>query len=729
MSNLNPFNALRMENENENVSSTGNYSRNVVVNKINIENYDRLDNYYLNNYIITQKEWFNELVGDRIKHAIKYYILVQIYRLLSKILKYHQNIYLTKNYPQQVGNLLEVQRKINHFENYLNLNINKINVIYSVIYKDYFENYNENNEFQFKLLTEIYEKIMEYVFDMTFKKKRNTQQKYDNFFSELQKKIDFNQKKYKTMIDYLLTPIEKRQIGLLEWIFNTELSLIELIVHKNIFKQKGSNIKNRNHNKALTNYANYQSQNISKENYLKNRTKIERIKFDNFNLFTEIKKKHLKSNECFFQFEKRGENNSFVLPAEFNNESFDKFFDNLEIENFSFLKRIRNNGNAEFANKIFGALKKLTNLYLVPVDEEDSKILRTSRDIILMSIAYIFYYDNFNININNGNQTGKGAYGIVKIKGNKVLKFENLRMIAKDKELKEEIIRSSRPYIKQSYVSAIQFISFIIQKYLYNLQPKNINNKFTNFYVPNIFDIRFDYINGISELNMESSLNKQKNNYKYSIDFKKLLFDEDNLFYKKANFEIFVLNIFKKLCEILLFYQNKCCFIHRDLNGGNFMINFNIKEDNNFDIENFEIKLVDFMLSSIILNNSLNKKSILIYINYNPSRNFEISNPYINKDWRLLDTKYIINAILLAYTLNEKLDFLRKIIKNIFYPSSNNNYLNRLKNIKIKCTKHVAFESYYYKDIFDTIYSKNFNYELFNPERLIEKINRELNKY
>ncbi len=47
------------------------------------------------------------------------------------------------------------------------------------------------------------------------------------------------------MREFLLTPIKKRKIGLLEWIFNTELSLIELIVHKNIFKEKRNDIKNR----------------------------------------------------------------------------------------------------------------------------------------------------------------------------------------------------------------------------------------------------------------------------------------------------------------------------------------------------------------------------------------------------------------------------------------------------------------------------------------------------
>ncbi len=200
----NPFEKLYIENENENEnevqnSGNGNKSRN--------EN-ENIYNYYINNYIITQKKWFNILISDRIKHAIKYYQLTQLYRILEKIIGYHRRIFIIKKYPEQTGNSLEVQRKINHLSYYLNLNIEKISLIYKIVYKDYFSN-DSNNNIQFSELEKIYKKIFDIVLmsNENFNKIRNKDKKYELLHNKIIIKMNFNQNKYKNMVSFLLNSI------------------------------------------------------------------------------------------------------------------------------------------------------------------------------------------------------------------------------------------------------------------------------------------------------------------------------------------------------------------------------------------------------------------------------------------------------------------------------------------------------------------------------------------
>ncbi len=661
-----------------------------------------LDQYYLENYIITQKDWFNKLVSINIQFAIKYYNDVQLLRIFKKILEYKLKFFET-----ELNNDLEINEKrknIEYFENYLNLNIGKIKMILLL------------NRF--------------YSFDPQIniiKNKINKLNIYNSItlqriIEDIKKLIKNRNYQYKQM-EERLNILDKKRIGLLEWIYNSERSLIELIVYKKLLLNQGYNIKKRNYKQALENYAKNKGKNINE--YMKNRTQIEKIKFNNFDLFTEIKKKHLKSNECAYQFKKRDENNINIIPSDFNNIDFDTFFDSLAIKNFTFLKNMEKN-NLRLMNNIYNALKNLTNLYLIPINEEDSKILRVSRDIILMSISYILYNDNFNININiNSPDSGRGAFGIIKMKNNKAIKYENLRMVAKKNEQKNIIIRNKRQYIKQSYVSGVQFLSYIIQKHLYNL----------NSYVPNIENIRFDFQKGISEITMNKVLKNEI--YQYSINFKQLLNEKDKnniFFYSKNNFYFFILKILKKLCEILIFYQNNCCFVHRDFNAGNFMINFNYDINNEFDCENFQVKLIDFTNSSIIIKNKNGNKSILSYTDYNIYRNIEIPNPYINKEWRMVDLKWLFVLIFLRYSVITGTIQIIKKIKKIFN-NTDENFLNRLiklnenKEIKKKlCRPKIAFNSYYIKNIFKQIFGYNFDEKIFDPNIFITKLDFEINK-
>ncbi len=71
-------NENEIESENESVNEKGMENENEN-NKMN------LDQYYIDNYIITQKEWFKVLINRDIQIAIDIYNNLQLLRLYEKI--------------------------------------------------------------------------------------------------------------------------------------------------------------------------------------------------------------------------------------------------------------------------------------------------------------------------------------------------------------------------------------------------------------------------------------------------------------------------------------------------------------------------------------------------------------------------------------------------------------------------------------------------------------------
>ncbi len=335
----------------------------------------------------------------------------------------------------------------------------------------------------------------------------------------------------------------------------------------------------------------------------------------------------------------------------------------------------------------------------------------------------------------------KGKFGTVMFKNKKAYKYENLRMIGKTYNEKSAIIQGRRPYIKQSFVSGIQFISYIIQKYLYNLHK-------INSYVPNIQDIRFDFeskkplsnknLSLISEITMNlASMNKSK--YNYSCTFKELfeIKIEEVFLYQKNNFALFILKILDKLCEILIFYQKKCCFIHRDIHCENFIINFNLSSIELINVIDFEIKLIDFMFSSFVINNRNGDKSILTYLTLRPNRELGIMNPYKNKNWECVDLKYLFLSFFLRYHLqsirSEQVQSIFQILERIFN-LEDTEYLNKFNEFK---TNESLKDKYCFplalhidvmllKNVHDMIFGTDFNYQLYNPNILNRLLKSEI---
>ncbi len=83
------YNVLQNNGNNGNKNNNGNIKEN---NNSNLNQFEELDKDYINNYIITNKEWFNDLNGGRIKIAFDYYVKVQILRIFFKIINFQINL-------------------------------------------------------------------------------------------------------------------------------------------------------------------------------------------------------------------------------------------------------------------------------------------------------------------------------------------------------------------------------------------------------------------------------------------------------------------------------------------------------------------------------------------------------------------------------------------------------------------------------------------------------------
>jgi hypothetical protein len=529
--------------------------------------------------------------------------------------------------------------------------------------------------------------------------------------------------------------LDLRRLGLLEWIYNSERSMIELIIIKKIKER-------RNYHEAIQNYVENKrgTRNRTEVNsYMKERSNIEKIKFNNFNLFTQVKKRHLGSDTCVFEFNRRGVNQPFEQSRNFVNKSYNDFYLDFGIQELSFLQDLERT-NPQKSSMIYHALKNLFNLYLIPIQNDDSKVLRVSRDIILMGITFILFNDDYDLKkIPEKKKVGEGAYGQIKLLiDGKIGKYENLRASVKE----FSTAPGEKPYYPaQSYVASMSLISLIIQKYLYRLN---------NQYVPYIYDLRFNFESKKSLTPTNKSLNLKSeitmNFVGINLIQRSEEFMTENLhdiiftkkYYKDPNFVLFVLKIIQKLCIILDFYQKKCLFVHMDLHAKNVMVNF--KYNNAImDIEDFQVKLIDFSFSSIVVKNSNNDLSMMVYINYRPMKDPNITNPYINQEWNQQDLKYFFMALILyysnpffkEYTLNRnsqrKIDEIIKIFLSIF--QIQDGYLERWNDLIREeysfCYKEGArrvFEVFLKKNIHRQIYGSDFQHSFYIPRILNEKL-------
>ncbi len=504
-----------------------------------------------------------------------------------------------------------------------------------------------------------------------------------------------------------LTRVEKEKFNLIKWIKKMNNYLEDLYEHKNRTENNRKRLlKSRT---AAISQLRYLNKDIDPENYNLSTQRLlfsKPIQEENHNLFMMLKRKHIKTNnpQYSINFSRPiiNQNNLLRSINPFYNGNFNESFERLGIQNLGF--SIQN----------LQKIKIYLNNILLPLNEKITNMTYVFLDKMYLLVSYLLVDLNISIdnNLNEYIYIGKGRWGITYCKNDKLMKFEHLR----HSEKKPFVSRFY--YSQQNYSSFMYFISFINQHFLSTFHFIDIEeeNKI-KYYIPNVYDVKFNYNENITKTTMNfANLNKRcnKNRIEGSTfktkNLDSFLIDDEN--YKKPTFFLNFFKILKELCKCLVFYQDICSFVHNDLHGGNIVINYKYDEN---DIIIFELKLIDFLISSIIVKNSENKLSILKFTNMKPYRNPNIVNPLKTTYWNKIDLTYFI--ILLFYqTFNLERDSIDYFDIN----KQNNEIFNRKeKELRIMIKK--IFK------ILGIIYNFDENYNIKYKE--LSQLNRKHGKY
>ncbi len=497
------------------------------------------------------------------------------------------------------------------------------------------------------------------------------------------------------------------------------------------------NLRTINNNIINGNYTNELAKSLNNPEKKREFSKImKNMEEDNFELSLRFKKSHLKTEKCKFAIQERtpSEKSKFLHQLEDKPIiPWETILNMIGIDSLSFL-----NGQTEHKRAII----ELLNLYLMPITEQFDDIFRLKREYYLMCISFVLFDFNIkNVNYLPEEEGTPGFTATTRINENSIYKLENFRF---------------ENYPVRSYMSSVYLFSFFIQKYLYNLNHN---------YVPNVENIFYHFTQkeikkSITKMNLAR---RNNNRYQYSINLQQFLIkpiekNGNTYFFEIVNFEQFMIKILKKICEILIFYQDSCFFVHRDFHTGNILINFNINHnDNNFDLENFKVKIIDFTYSSMIIKNKNGIESEFMNSSYNNLYDIKLSNPYLNKEWNCYDLKYFFLSLLFARLYEgkqEKLEenyYINKIfnslgkeqkLKNVIsiilflldidknylarYILFKSNYYKNNKNYKKKCINRISQvfrELLYNNKLLNEIMGNKCKTINFNPRFILSKIN------
>jgi hypothetical protein len=562
----------------------------------------------------------------------------------------------------------------------------------------------------------------------------------------------------------------KKKIGLLTGIFEMERAICQLEFMRDITIQrdrinlpvtradnakspvtrklfndwaKASNLKIPNTTNDVT--LNYTNELFRHPNNKKKMNEFKEIfknaEKDNFDLHMRIKKDHLKTKRCKFMIQPISspqENSEFLQELESREViPWQTLLELLGVNSLPFL-----NQNPEHKRAII----ELFNLYLMPITEPFDDIFRLKREYYLMCISFILY--DFNTTSMNYLPESEGTSGFTaqtRTNRNSLYKVEDLLM---------------KKYPKRSYMSSVYLFSFFIQKYLHSLNSS---------YVPDIKNIFFHFTNERKSITKMNLAGRNRNRITYSMDLYQLLTKPiiegvDKYFFEINYFLEFFIEVLKKLCKILIFYQEECYFVHRDLHTSNIMINFNLIGNQRFDLSNIEVKLIDFTYSSIVINNREGQNSEFMNTNYNYFFDIKLSNPYLNKDWNKYDLKYLFISLLLQKIYKGDMELLnenilinrsinqiqrirpikkiKKLLIDIFnikpdylqsYKLFKSDYIQRHNTQKCIVYDGFTIEGLTYRellfnnDILKNIMGDNFRFDLLNPTHLLNSLNKKIN--
>jgi len=361
-------------------------------------------------------------------------------------------------------------------------------------------------------------------------------------------------------------------------------------------------------------------------------------------------------------------------------------------------------------------------LYLIPIvnDFKITDYLKYDNYLLKISSILIENLDKKTIiNLKNKKLIGEGLYGKVYENSNGIYKVEKLRyrgIVVKDKY--------TPAYSVYNYVPSTILLSYIIQNYLFSLN---------NNYVPKINDIYFYTINEerIVYTLMHSAFNKKINSIENNYEL--LTFIKDR--YNKKNFVKDFFKILIKICDILIYYQDICSFVHYDFHLKNILLDYEYNEDDI--LIKYNIKLIDFANSSIVLKIN-NNAYLLKYINIDSRKNPYYYIPYNSHSWYIIDMFMFINRLVIRYKdYREFIEPIRNIIIDIFNFNINCREIadeeiinlqkkNKYKSINIEKLSILLINNI---ELRTKIYGENTDYTLLNPRKLKEKIiEKNLNK-
>jgi hypothetical protein len=452
-----------------------------------------------------------------------------------------------------------------------------------------------------------------------------------------------------------------------------------------------------------------------------------------YGAFLDLKRGHLKYEEREYTtiqlFSLMNTKNSVLSDLRRNIykiENEEEFIQRLGIHQLRFNKRaIAYDGSTiELIQRyfIYWIKELLLPIQINLQNQQDMDLYLTYNDYVLLNLQFYLLYIVNETHIKNGNseEYKRGSWGAPFRINNHVYKHEHLR----HRELNTFSKRKLYPYY--NYQMTVYFIGYMVQHYCYSHFPR---------YIPKPNKITFDLDRNISETNMNVA-SKYNNGRVYTYTCNLGEFFEKPCIYKRRDFTSLFFKILKEISKMLMDMQEKIGFVHYDFHSGNIIINYrysneltnennNPKNDVTID---FELKIIDLLFSSVLIQNKNQKIYMLKYTNFQIYRNPNILNPLYHNFNKVYDLLYYLFSILFHVFLIKKKEntyynFRRyetifQKIKEIY--NFKEDYLILYKNKFEKISVKTAFIMLSDVNIFREILGTNVNLQYFIPSELYQ---------
>jgi len=361
---------------------------------------------------------------------------------------------------------------------------------------------------------------------------------------------------------------------------------------------------------------------------------------------------------------------------------------------------------------------------------KNNLLVKITKELLLMNSDTENIYPNSSIEPIAHGLSGK-VYSINKKNSEKkyIYKYETSRFRRKSTNflknrtgIKNEI---KVPYLFNNFIPSVNLIGFFIQNYLCEIDRKYRNiseNKERDTYVPDVLNYSICYNQDVILTVMESAFEINNNTL---LDF---IIAESH----RNTFVIDLINIIIKLCEILDFYQQKCCFVHHDLHSDNIMISYRYDEGNSK--LKFELRIIDISSRSSIVIKYNNAYKLLKHYDIWYSATPESVNPFLSGMWNKYDLFYLVLYILFykeRTTTNKKLPTNIQNFKNfinvlLFIFDIKDNYNEILNSIEKDTLKIKYYSMIATKEEREKLFNDKTNIYLFFIPLFLKKFLEEL---